>query len=98
MTDEKALDWMLTQNEGQYIEFKHGFSNAVGVAICAFDDALASLMAAGLLRYTIPEKPRSSIQRYLTTAAGKATLEEIHRGVAGGVSGGASGDARSEEG
>ena len=37
---------------------------------------LEPLLAAGLLEMTIPDKPRSSLQRYRTTAAGVRLLEE----------------------
>jgi hypothetical protein len=37
---------------------------------------LEPLLASGLLEMTIPDKPRSSLQRYRTTAAGVRLLEE----------------------
>jgi hypothetical protein len=36
---------------------------------------LAPLMAMGILERTIPDKPRSRMQRYRTTEAGLAMLE-----------------------
>ena len=36
---------------------------------------LHPLLEAGLLELTIPDKPRSPKQRYRTTAAGRAVLE-----------------------
>ena len=36
---------------------------------------LEPLLAAGWLEMTIPDKPRSRLQRYRTTAAGQRTLQ-----------------------
>lgn len=38
------------------------------------NQVLAPLLAAGLLELTIPDKPRSSKQRYRLTATGRAYL------------------------
>jgi ATP-dependent DNA helicase RecG len=35
------------------------------------------LREAGLIAYTLPEKPNSRLQRYCLTDAGKSNLEEI---------------------
>ena len=36
--------------------------------------ALADLLKAGLIGYTIPDKPTSRLQQYRTTEAGKARI------------------------
>jgi hypothetical protein len=41
---------------------------------CFRDQVIAPLLDAGLLEMTIPDKPRSSKQRYRTTEAGRALL------------------------
>ena len=40
---------------------------------------LAPLMAMGILERTIPDKPRSRMQRYRTTEPGLATLRKVER-------------------
>jgi len=40
------------------------------------DQVLRPLLEAGFLEMTIPDKPRSSRQRYRTTEAGKKVLSE----------------------
>lgn len=40
------------------------------------DQVLNPLLDAGLLEMTVPDKPRSSRQRYRTTAAGVRLLEQ----------------------
>ena len=40
------------------------------------DQVVRPLLMAGLLEMTIPDKPRSSRQRYVTTSAGRQVLEE----------------------
>lgn len=37
---------------------------------------LQPLVSAGLLERTVPDKPRSPKQRYVTTAAGRAIIEK----------------------
>jgi ATP-dependent DNA helicase RecG len=39
--------------------------------------ALPSMVTAGLLEYTIPDKPRSSKQKYRLTERGRKILEDI---------------------
>jgi ATP-dependent DNA helicase RecG len=39
-------------------------------------DYLQSALAAGLVEMTIPDKPKSSKQKYRLTAAGRAVLEQ----------------------
>ena len=39
-------------------------------------DVLAPLLAAGLLRMTVPDRPRSRFQRYVTTPAGQQFLKD----------------------
>lgn len=41
------------------------------------DDVVRPLMEAGLLSATIPDKPRSRFQKYVTTAEGKKWLKEV---------------------
>lgn len=48
MTSEKDIDWMLSQNEGQYIEFKQSVSNTAGEAICAFANSSGGSVIVGV--------------------------------------------------
>lgn len=41
-----------------------------------YREYLHPLLAAGLLAFTVPDKPRSPKQRYVTTAAGRAMIEK----------------------
>ena len=43
------------------------------------DQVINPLIDAGLIEMTIPEKPRSSKQRYRTTAAGRSVLENSEK-------------------
>ncbi len=44
------------------------------------DNVVKPLIEAGLLEVTIPDKPRSRLQRYRTTTAGVAVVpEEVNR-------------------
>jgi ATP-dependent DNA helicase RecG len=43
------------------------------------DQILRPLLDAGLLEMTIPDKPRSSKQRYRTTMAGRQVLDKNER-------------------
>ena len=42
----------------------------------AFKEKLATLRNEGLIEYTIPEKPKSSKQKYRLTELGKKTLQD----------------------
>jgi ATP-dependent DNA helicase RecG len=44
----------------------------------SWDQVLAPLLDAGLIEMTIPDKPRSSKQRYRTTEAGRRRLRASH--------------------
>lgn len=41
----------------------------------AFQKVISSLLGKGLIAYTIPEKPRSKMQKYMITERGKAVIE-----------------------
>ena len=43
------------------------------------DGLIRPLIEGGLLAYTIPDKPRSRMQRYRTTEPGLATLRKVER-------------------
>ena len=43
------------------------------------DGLIRPLIEGGLLAYTIPDKPRSRMQRYRTTEAGLATAKQLGR-------------------
>ncbi len=47
MTYDKDIDWLLSQDEGQYIEFKQSVSNSVGEAICAFANSSGGAIIIG---------------------------------------------------
>lgn len=45
----------------------------------AFKEKLASLRNKGLIEYTIPEKPKSSKQKYRLTELGEITLKGMNK-------------------
>ena len=47
MTSDKNIEWILSQDEGQYIEFKQSVSNTVGEAICAFANSSGGTIIIG---------------------------------------------------
>ena len=48
MDDEKRIDWLLHQNEGQYLEFKQSVSDNLGRAICGFANSTGGALIVGV--------------------------------------------------
>ena len=63
MEDKGITDLMLVLRRSNRIKFR--------------DQVLNPLIKAGLIEMTIPDKPRSSLQKYRLTAKGRALLTEI---------------------
>ena len=67
----KILQFCITAKKRSEILEKIGLSNHPK----NYNTHIAPLFDSGLLTYTIPDKPRSSIQKYITTAYGTQMIE-----------------------
>lgn len=72
MVANKDIDWMLSQDEGQYIEFKQGISNTVGEAICAFANSSGGSIIIG-------SRPRGGFADISDPSEAAARLENMAR-------------------
>jgi ATP-dependent DNA helicase RecG len=66
----KILQFCVTAKKRSEILEEIGLSNHPA----NYDTHIVPLLDAGLLAYTVPDKPRSSIQKYITTAYGAQVL------------------------
>jgi ATP-dependent DNA helicase RecG len=73
MPDDDDVEWILSQNEGQNIEFKQAVSSSLGRSICAFANSHGGTIVVGV-------RPRGTIQGLSDPSAQAARVQSIARG------------------